>query len=158
VLRELGVSERAVQTEREMWILMQASKPTDVAAWIADKREAFGDPEFRALYLATDAAFEWSPDDPRLRALAVRTQRWLGLRRTRSDGVLRTRSIEDEASVRLGRDLNRRVIAGLAAAQIVSEPVSPVADEATSLHSDARRMAIKREQAWTRRPALSRPG
>jgi DNA-binding transcriptional MerR regulator len=80
MLRELGVSRRTVQMERDLWILMQAISPQEAAAWIADKREAMGDPEFRALYLAHDVAFDWSPDDPRLEALADRTQRWLAQR------------------------------------------------------------------------------
>jgi DNA-binding transcriptional MerR regulator len=76
-LQELGVSERSVQMEREMWILMQAVSPEEAAFWIADKRAALAEPEFRALYLENDAAFDWSPDDPRLYALADRMQAWL---------------------------------------------------------------------------------
>jgi DNA-binding transcriptional MerR regulator len=79
-LLELGVSRRTVQMERDLWILMQAVSPQEAASWITDKREAMGDPEFRALYLAHDAAFDWSPDDPRLEALADRTRRWLAQR------------------------------------------------------------------------------
>jgi DNA-binding transcriptional MerR regulator len=79
-LRELGVSQRNVQTERDIWILMQSVSPKQAAIWIADKRDAMGDPEFRAIYLEYDAAFDWSPDDPRLAALADRTERWLASR------------------------------------------------------------------------------
>ena len=61
--------------ERDVWILMQAVSPKETAIWIAD-------PEFCAIYLENDAAFDWSPDDPRLDALADRTQRWLVRRRT----------------------------------------------------------------------------
>lgn len=75
-LRELGVSRRLVQMERDAWILLQAAAPREVAFWITDKRDAIGDPEFCAIYLACDAAFDWSPDDPRLDALAARIQRW----------------------------------------------------------------------------------
>ena len=35
------------------------------------------DPEFRAIYLEWDAAFDWSPDDPRIEALAGRIHRWM---------------------------------------------------------------------------------
>ena len=84
-LAELGVSQRALRAERDMWILMQAASPTEVATWIADKQEALSDPEFRALYLAADAAFDWSPDDPRLYALADRTQRWMAERLNRRE-------------------------------------------------------------------------
>jgi DNA-binding transcriptional MerR regulator len=85
-LRELGVSRRTVQMERNGWILLQSVSPDEAAIWIAEKRDAIGDPEFRALYLEYDAAFEWSPDDPRLRALADRTQRWMANRRGRLRG------------------------------------------------------------------------
>ena len=68
-LHELGVSQRSVQTERNGWILVQSVSPKEAAIWIADKLDAIGDPEFRAIYLDYDAAFDWSPDDPRLYAL-----------------------------------------------------------------------------------------
>jgi DNA-binding transcriptional MerR regulator len=85
-LHELGVSQRAVQMERDLWILLQSVSPKEAASWIADKRDALGDPEFRAIYLECDAAFDWSPDDPRLSALADRTQRWITNRRSRFKG------------------------------------------------------------------------
>jgi DNA-binding transcriptional MerR regulator len=80
-LRRLGVSQRGVRMERDVWILMQSASPEQAAIWIADKRDAIGDPEFQAIYLAYDAAFDWSPDDPRLEALAERSGRWLAGRR-----------------------------------------------------------------------------
>ena len=76
-LLELGVSRRLVQTERDSWILMQSVSPKVAAIWIDEKRGALSDPEFRAIYLEYDAAFDWSPDDPRLDALADRAERWL---------------------------------------------------------------------------------
>jgi len=85
-LQELGVSQRLVQMERDGWILMQSVAPNEAAIWIADKREAIGDPEFGAIYLEYDAAFDWSPDDPRLEALVDRSERWLAKRHTRSEG------------------------------------------------------------------------
>jgi DNA-binding transcriptional MerR regulator len=88
-LHELAVSQRAVQMERDGWILMQSVAPNEAAIWIADKRDAIGDPEFRAIYLEYDAAFDWSPDDPRLDALADRSQRWLANRHSRSEGAAR---------------------------------------------------------------------
>lgn len=75
-LRELGISERQIRLERDGWILMQTAAPEDAAAWIAEKRELITHPETRALYLEFDAAYDWSPDDPRLRALADRTRAW----------------------------------------------------------------------------------
>jgi len=86
-LHELGVSDRSLQLERNGWILLQSVSPKQAAIWIADKRDAIGDPEFRAIYLEYDAAFDWSPDDPRLPELADRTQRWLANRPGRPEGA-----------------------------------------------------------------------
>jgi DNA-binding transcriptional MerR regulator len=85
-LHELGISPRGVQVERNGWILMQSVSPKAAAIWIADKRDAITDPEFRAIYLEYDAAFEWSPDDPRLYAVAERSGRWLAARSSGSGG------------------------------------------------------------------------
>ncbi len=76
-LREIGVSPRTVQLERDLWILVQAISPREAAIIVADKRAAINDPEFSAIYLAYDAAFDWSPNDPRLPALANRAKRWI---------------------------------------------------------------------------------
>jgi len=76
-LRELGVSQRGVQMERDGWILLQSASPKAAAIWFADKLHAIDDPEFVAIYLEYDAAFDRSPDDPRLYALADRAQRWI---------------------------------------------------------------------------------
>lgn len=88
-LHKLGVSQRTMQMERDGWILMQSVAPKEAAIWIADKRDAMDDPEFCAIYLEYDAAFDWSPDDPRLPALADRTQRWLANRPGRLQGAER---------------------------------------------------------------------
>jgi DNA-binding transcriptional MerR regulator len=85
-LREIGVSQRPVQMERDIWILLQSVSPKEAAVWIADKRDAIGDPEFRAIYIEYDAAFDWSPDDPRLYPLADRTKQWIANRYRRSEG------------------------------------------------------------------------
>jgi DNA-binding transcriptional MerR regulator len=98
-LTELGVSQRGVQMERDGWILAQAVAPKEAATWIADKRDAIRDPEFRALYLDYDKAFDWSPDDPRLYAVAERTARWITNRRGRSEGG--KQPIPDPAIVKL---------------------------------------------------------
>ena len=75
-LRTLGVSRRAVQSERDGWILLQSASPEAAAVWFAEKLAAIDDPEFVAIYLEYDAAFDWSADDPRLEALADRSERW----------------------------------------------------------------------------------
>jgi hypothetical protein len=86
-----------VQSERNGWILMQSVSPRQAAIWLADKRAALNDPEFRELYLEYEAAFDWSPDDPRLYALADRTQRWLAgrssPRKGGADGSIHDRAI-----------------------------------------------------------------
>jgi DNA-binding transcriptional MerR regulator len=75
-LRELGVSQRSVRMERDGWILLQSASPKAGAIWFADKLAAIADPEFVAIYLEYDAAFDWPADDPRLEALADRSERW----------------------------------------------------------------------------------
>jgi DNA-binding transcriptional MerR regulator len=75
-LREIGVSQRTAQLERDLWILVQSISPQEAAIFLHDKRDLLQDPEFRSIYLAYDAAFDWSPDDPRLHELADRTKRW----------------------------------------------------------------------------------
>lgn len=49
-------------------------------------RRCGDDPEFTAIYLEYDAELEWPPDDPRLPALAERTQGWLADRSVRPTG------------------------------------------------------------------------
>jgi DNA-binding transcriptional MerR regulator len=95
-LRELGVSDRTVEMERDIWILMQSVSPQDAAAWIADKRDAIADPEFCGVYLEHDAAFDWSPDDPRLDTLAERTRRWIADRHGRLHGAGKLNPIQAE--------------------------------------------------------------
>lgn len=85
-LHEIGVSRRTVEMERDVWILMQSASPKDAAIWLADKLDAMSDPEFRAIYLQYDAAFDWSPDDRRLHALAVRSERWFAGRPAPAQG------------------------------------------------------------------------
>ncbi|GIP00578.1 MerR family transcriptional regulator [Paenibacillus lautus] len=75
-LHKLGVSQRMIQVERDNWILLQSILPKESANWIDDKLNALKDPELLAMYLDYDAAYDWSPDDPRLYKLADRIQRW----------------------------------------------------------------------------------
>ena len=76
-LHQLGISDRTVRMERDIWILLLSVSPRRAASWIADKLDSISDPEFRAIYLEYDAAIDWSPDDPGLHALADRAQQWL---------------------------------------------------------------------------------
>ncbi|WP_067840705.1 MerR family transcriptional regulator [Nocardia lijiangensis] len=96
-LRELGVSARQMRLERDGWILMQTASPEDAALWITEKRELLGDPEFCALYLEHDAAYDWSPNDPRLPGLADRTRHWFANHPKRSD----TRPVANPTIARL---------------------------------------------------------
>lgn len=75
-LRAMGVSQRLVQVERDLWILLRSVSPEEAAAWLTERVDAMTDPEFRAIYVEYDAAYGWSPDDPRLPLLADRTVRW----------------------------------------------------------------------------------
>lgn len=79
-LRDIGVSERGVRMERDVWVLMQTVAPHEAAVWLADKADALTDPEFQQIYLGYDEAFDWSPDDPRLPALAERAAAWTSTR------------------------------------------------------------------------------
>ncbi|MEV4129269.1 MerR family transcriptional regulator [Nocardia sp. NPDC049707] len=97
-LQQLGVTDRAVRMERDIWILLQSVAPEQASGWVADKLDAIDDPQFRAIYLDYDAAFEWSTDDPRLVDLADRTRRWLTGRRT---GAGRTTPALDPKLIRL---------------------------------------------------------
>ncbi|WP_412544239.1 MerR family transcriptional regulator [Longispora sp. K20-0274] len=99
-LRGLGVSERQVHLERDGWILMTTASPADAAVWIAEKRELMSDPEFRALYLEHDTAYDWPTDDPRLPALAERTRDWFA----RHGGGAETRRVHNPAIARLAAE------------------------------------------------------
>jgi len=79
-LAEIGISRRQIESERDIWILIQAVSPDEAAAWAADKARALDDPEFREIYRATDDAYGWKADDPRLPELARRSREWLAAR------------------------------------------------------------------------------
>ena len=81
-LQRLGISQRLVRTERDGWILLRSVAPQLAARWVAEKQEAITSPEFQAIYLEYDAAFDLPPTDPRLRTLAERMVRWTTTRPT----------------------------------------------------------------------------
>lgn len=76
-MRELGVSERTLAADRDGWILVQVLYPELISAWVNSQRAMLHDEEYREIYLLTDRAFDWTPDDPRLEALAQRTAAWV---------------------------------------------------------------------------------
>ena len=65
-LRSIGVSQRAIEIERDGWIILLAQHPEQVPKWATAKRAELAEPEFRQLYLLCDQAGGWAPDDPRL--------------------------------------------------------------------------------------------
>jgi DNA-binding transcriptional MerR regulator len=76
-LREMGVSERAIQMERDGWIVGAALSPEQIPLWAEEKLAALADPEFRRIYLTTDQALDWNPDDPRLARLVCDMVAWM---------------------------------------------------------------------------------
>jgi DNA-binding transcriptional MerR regulator len=70
-LREIGVSQRTVQIERDAWILLAGRYREEASRWAAQKLAALADPQLEAVYRAYDQAFDWDPADPRLDELAT---------------------------------------------------------------------------------------
>jgi hypothetical protein len=77
--RELGISDRSIQIERDGWILLAARYPDQARRWARDKLAALQEPEFQRLYQACNEAFDWAPDDPRLDELCREKARARGI-------------------------------------------------------------------------------
>jgi len=92
------VSQRAVDMERDGWILLAARSAGRAAELARDKRSALDDPEFRRLYLACDQAFGWDPDDPRLDELAGAMAAFAARHRPGRD---RGRTLDDQVAMDL---------------------------------------------------------
>ena len=71
-LRELGVPERAIEMERDAWILVAAQIPEQMPALMALKRAQIEDPAVMRMYFDLVAAADWNADDPRLVGVADR--------------------------------------------------------------------------------------
>ena len=71
-LRELEVPERAIEMERDAWILVAAQIPDQMPALMRLKRAQIEDPAVTAMYLDLIEAADWKADDPRLPAVADR--------------------------------------------------------------------------------------
>ena len=71
-LRQLGVPDRAIDMERDAWILVAAQIPDQMPALMALKRGQIEDPAVVAMYFDLVAAADWTADDPRLPAVADR--------------------------------------------------------------------------------------
>lgn len=76
-MRALGVSERTLQMERDAWLLIQVLFPDLVGTWIDTQQAMLNDPDYRDLYLRTDRAFHYAPDDPRIEEIARATVDWM---------------------------------------------------------------------------------
>ena len=71
-LREIGVSERLVEAERDGWILMAARWPDDIREWMPGKLASLDDPQIVRLYrvLSELAECDAGDDDPLLEEAA----------------------------------------------------------------------------------------
>lgn len=69
-LRQLGVPERAIEIERDAWILVAAQIPDQMPTLMALKRGQIEDPDVTAIYLDLVEAADWDADDPRLPVIA----------------------------------------------------------------------------------------
>lgn len=69
-LRQLGLPERAIEIERDAWILVAAQIPAQMPTLMALKSGQIEDPDVRALYFDLVEAAEWADDDPRLPPIA----------------------------------------------------------------------------------------
>jgi hypothetical protein len=86
------------------------SSPASTTRASLEKRELITDSGFRALYLDHDAAYDWSPNDPRLPGLADRTRSWFAEYHSRSE----SRPVADPAMARLAaQSLPRSFVTGL---------------------------------------------
>lgn len=71
-LRRLDIPERAIELERDAWILVAAQLPEQMPTMMAMKTAQVDTPAVTALYLELVEAADWAPDDPRLPAFADR--------------------------------------------------------------------------------------
>jgi DNA-binding transcriptional MerR regulator len=71
-LRQLDIPERAIEVERDAWILVAAQIPDQMPALMALKRGQIEDPVVTAIYLDLVEAADWASDDPRLPEIADR--------------------------------------------------------------------------------------
>jgi DNA-binding transcriptional MerR regulator len=65
-LRGIGVSERLIEMERDVWIMVAAQGPHAIDAVILTKHEQLDDPDMVKLYSLVSGALDWPTDDPRV--------------------------------------------------------------------------------------------
>lgn len=100
-MRETGVSERTLAADRDGWILVQALYPDLVSQWVGSQNDLLDDPDYRELYLLTDQAQDWAPDDPRIEELAQRTVAWARELHARSEQLETEEWVVDSTAYRL---------------------------------------------------------
>src|SRR5262245_28441978 len=71
-LRQLDLPERAIELERDAWILVAAQLPDQMPTLMALKQAQLDTPAVTAIYLDLVEAADWQIDDPRLPAFADR--------------------------------------------------------------------------------------
>jgi DNA-binding transcriptional MerR regulator len=71
-LRALGLSERWIALERDLWILVFAAHPETAAELLRDQTRSLTDPDARLLYLDYDRVHDLDPQDPAVDDLARR--------------------------------------------------------------------------------------
>lgn len=71
-LRELNLPERAIELERDAWILVAAQLPEQMPSLMALKQAQIDTPAVTAIYLDLVEAADWKADDARLPAFADR--------------------------------------------------------------------------------------
>ena len=76
-LSSLGVTERTLALERDAWVLVQVLFPHLIDPWVDTQAAMLDDPGYRDVYLQTDLAYDWEPDDPRIEEVAQRTMDWV---------------------------------------------------------------------------------
>ncbi len=59
-----------VALHRDGWVLLAAVSPEVLPEVITETAGTLDDPEYVDLLLGFDTAYDWSPDDPRLRGIA----------------------------------------------------------------------------------------
>ncbi|GAB3994618.1 MerR family transcriptional regulator [Nocardioides marmoraquaticus] len=90
-VRELGLSPRVVEVERDSWILVAARAPEAVGTMMAVKRRQIEDPVVQQLYRDLEDLFTCGPDDPRLPTYADMVVRFIvELGRTAEEAVADT--------------------------------------------------------------------
>ncbi|MFF9013072.1 MerR family transcriptional regulator [Streptomyces sp. NPDC014870] len=67
-----GFTDRWVDLQRDLWILVFATHPESADALFRDQAQSLARPEFRQLFLAYDRAHDLDADDPTLPDLARR--------------------------------------------------------------------------------------